>query len=57
MGDDGPRDDEVSQATIQLTGPISKEEWEVYKKAIRECLSRFQKYDPRIIKIRYRKKA
>jgi hypothetical protein len=57
MGDDGPREGEVNQATIEVTGPISKEEWEAYKKAIKECLDRFKKYDPRIVKISYEKRG
>ncbi len=56
MGDDGPVEGEVNQATIEITGPISKEEWERYKQAIRECLHKFAPYKPKIVKIVYKKK-
>lgn len=56
MGEEEPREGEVNQATIEVCGPFTPQEWEAYKRAIRECLGKFKKHDPRIICIKYEKK-
>lgn len=53
MGFAPPEEGEVNLATIQITGPISQQDWERYKAAIQQALQQFRQYNPKIIKIEY----
>jgi hypothetical protein len=48
MGDTEPGSGETHRTTIEISGPIDKQEFEKYKAELRECLRKWLKYKARI---------
>jgi mannose/cellobiose epimerase-like protein (N-acyl-D-glucosamine 2-epimerase family) len=42
MGDQGPQQGENHKITIEVSGPLTKEQFEAYKAALRECIQHFK---------------
>ena len=42
MGDQGPQQGESHKVTIEVSGPLTAEQFEEYKACLRECIENFK---------------
>jgi hypothetical protein len=47
MGD-GPEQGETHRTTIEITGPVSKDDFEAWKRELRSCIAKFKQYKIKI---------